>query len=160
MILHGGFHGGGLAKKAVRQCSTLSRIFAVIRLNHKHLSNFYCRKRIFSRGTKSNNASEEALSKCWLNRCRRRRFSTNRNPFSWNERTRNVENIYGTRCYLALWSCFLLPLATPVDSTFVAGTSDENDRSEIAPLSAGTRHDITQEEHQGISLGATRRALP
>lgn len=136
------------------------KIFAVIRLIHKYLSDFYCRKRTFSRGTKSINASEEALSKYWLNRCYQRRFSTIRNPFSWVERTREVGNLaYGTRCYLARWSCFLLPLTTTVDSTFVAGASDENDRSEIALLSAGTRHDITQ-EHQGISLGATRRALP
>ena len=51
-----------LSTKVERQRFTLLKIFAETRVNHKHLSNFDFGKRIFSRDTKRNNASSEALS--------------------------------------------------------------------------------------------------
>ena len=98
------------------------KIFAVIHLIHKYLSDCCCQKRTFSHGTTSINALEEGLSKYCLNWCWQRQFSTIQNPFSQVKQTREVENLTdGTCCCLAHWSCFLLPLTTTVDLTFVAG---------------------------------------
>ena len=145
-----------LIKRSNTATFKLTKIFAVIRLIHKHLSSFYCRKRIFCRGTKTHIASEEALSNNWLNRCRRKRFSTNRNLLSRIERTRKVEKIAnGTRCYLARWSCYFYhsPL---LSIRHLSQVTRRKYRNEIIALVLvqGTARKNTKEFHGGNPTGS------
>lgn len=140
--------GYTLAVETVRGDPPYSKIFI----------KFLLSEGTFFRGTTSNNASEEALSKFWLNRCWRRRFSTNRNLFSWIERTRKVVKFaYGTRCYSVHWTCFLLPLTITVDSTFVAGHATKVTATRllfyVVPVH-GTSRKITKEFHGGNLTGS------
>jgi hypothetical protein len=120
-----------------RQRFTLSKIFAVIRLNHKHLSNFYCRKRIFSRGTKRNNSSSEALS-FFLDgfHADGGDFLPSKPFFNSQGKWRILQTVLVPICNHL--SCFSLPLTTTVDWTFSQVTR-RNYHFEIVLLGAWTR---------------------
>ncbi len=154
------FHGGGLSNISERQRFTLSKIFAVIRLNRKHLSNFYCGKRIFSRGTKYNNSSSEALSFFFQEFMLTEAIFYQPKPiFLGSSEQGKWENLH-----TVLVDTWLVEVVFFYHSLLpwirhLSQDKRRHYRKEIALLSATTRHDLTR-EHQGIQSGATRGALP